>query len=275
MGGPRSPVLPRVKKGWYSFPVYSLLIADDEYEIRNGLANLFPWQDVGFQPAGTAENGKKALEFIENNPVDVLLCDIMMPIMNGIDLAKILHERFPNVKTIFLSGYRDFEYAQQALAYGVKKYVVKPTKYNELFEIFQQLRAELDRERRPDPDAQTGKPEEWLDAGFHDRIIAIINEYVETSYREASLGRAAELVRMSSFYVSKLYKAKTGCNFSWYLLSVKMRKAEELLRDVNRRTSEVSDLLGYGTPKSFTRAFKKFYGRNPRDFRNAQAQAGT
>jgi len=197
----------------------------------------------------------------------------MMPIMNGIDLAKILRERFPGVKIIFLSGYRDFEYAQQALAYGVKKYVVKPTKYDELFEIFGQLRAELDAERRPDSAEDPGKPEEWLDAGFHDRIIAIINEYVESSYKEATLIRAAELVRMSPFYVSKLYKAKTGRNFSWHLLSVKMRKAEELLRDVNRRTSDVSDLLGYGTPKSFARAFKKFYGRNPRDFRNAQAQA--
>ncbi len=251
--------------------MYSLLIADDEYEIRNGLANLFPWQDLGFQPIGTAENGKKALEFIEHHPVDVLLCDIMMPVMTGIDLARILHERYPAIKMIFLSGYRDFEYAQKALSYGVKKYVVKPTKYHELFGIFQQLKAELDNERmEAGPDAPAA-PEEWLDSGFHDRIIAIINDYVEKSYREATLGRAAELVRMSPFYVSKLYKSKTGQNFSWYLLSVKMRKAAEFLRDVDCRTAEISELVGYGTPKSFTRAFKQYYGVNPREFRNAQA----
>lgn len=251
--------------------MYSLLIADDEYEIRNGLANLFPWEDVGFKPVGTAENGKKALEFIEAHPVDVLLCDIMMPVMNGIDLARTLHEDHPAIKTIFLSGYRDFEYAQKALSYGVKKYVVKPTKYNELYEIFLQLKNELDAERRPGSPPSAEKPEEWLDAGFHDRIIAIINEYVENSYKEATLSGAAELVHMSPFYISKLYKWKTGHNFSWYLLSVKMKRAEELLRDVNCRTAEISDMLGYGTPKSFTRAFKKYHGMNPREFRNSQA----
>lgn len=95
--------------------MYRLLIADDEYEIRTGLANYFPWDTVGFEVADLCSNGVEALSFIEKQTVHAVLCDVKMPIMDGLTFAKLLREKYPDVKLVFLSGYKDFEYVRKAL----------------------------------------------------------------------------------------------------------------------------------------------------------------
>lgn len=248
--------------------MYNLLVADDEYEIRTGLCTYFPWNEVGFEVVGQAENGMQALEFLQRNEVHVLLCDIRMPVMTGIDLARELHRRKSRTRVIFLSGYREFEYAQTALSLGVKSYIVKSTKTNELMNVFRSLRDELDMEygkiQPPDRMAAADAAE---DGGYYDRIISIIKQYVEEHYMDAELENAAALVHMNQNYVSRLFKQKTGQNFSDYVLACKMKKAVELLKDPRNRTYEVSEMLGYSNVKNFTRAFRNYYGRSPRAFR--------
>lgn len=107
--------------------MYKILIADDVAEICNGLSLYFPWHEFGFEVAGQAADGAQVMEFIASNPVDVLLCDIKMPVMDGIAVAKELFYRKSPVKIVFISAYKEFEYAKKALAYGVVDYLVKPT----------------------------------------------------------------------------------------------------------------------------------------------------
>ncbi|TDF93773.1 response regulator transcription factor [Paenibacillus piri] len=241
--------------------MYKLLIADDEYEIRNGLSNYFPWGEVGFEVVLLAENGVQAIEYTENHEVDVLLCDIRMPLLTGIDVARELFLKKSPVKVIFLSGYKDFEFAQQALIYGVKNYIVKPTKYDELMNIFMNIREELNQERK-----KSAEPEGCV----ADKVIAVIKKYVLERYRDAALEEAAELVHMSPYYVSKYFKQKTGENFSDFVMSVKMEKAAQFLKEIDYKTYEISDMIGYSNPKNFTRTFKKYFGKSPREFRNAE-----
>ncbi|MCI8623866.1 MAG: response regulator [Provencibacterium sp.] len=212
---------------------------------------------MGFECLGNAENGRRALEFIQTNPVDVILSDIVMPVMNGIELARRLHEQGSGCKLVFLSGHKDFEYAQQALAYGVRYYILKPTRHKEITEIFLKLREELDESRAA---------EEPLHS---DQWVEIASRYIAEHYADASLDTLAELLHMHPFYVSKLFKQKMGRSFSDSLMEAKMRAAARLLANPALKTYEVSDQVGYTSAKNFTRAFKSFYGMTPYDYKNS------
>jgi two-component system, response regulator YesN len=247
--------------------LYKLLIVDDEYEIRIGLSNYFPWNDMGFEVVGQAENGKSALEFITKNDVDIILCDIKMPIMSGIDLAKEIYNNRMNVKVIFLSGYKDFGFAQEAIKYGVKNYIVKPTKYSEIVEVFSGLKNELDKDYLH---SEVEKEMSSNPQGFNleENVIATVKAYVQKDYKDATLEEAAKLAYMNPYYLSKYFKEKTGTNFSDYLIDVKMKKAAELLKNIAYKTYDISEIVGYQNPKNFTRAFKKFFGKSPSEYRH-------
>ncbi len=113
--------------------MYRLLVADDEKKLLSGLCDFYPWKELGFQIVARAENGQEVLEYLSRNPVDVVFTDISMPVMSGMELAEILYREYPEVKVVFLSGYADFKYAQQALKFGVSDYVLKPVKTDVLW----------------------------------------------------------------------------------------------------------------------------------------------
>lgn len=248
--------------------MYKVLIVDDEYEIRKGISNYFPWNETGFEVIGEAENGREALKIIQKKHVDVVLCDIKMPVMTGIQLVQVLYEQHKNVKVVFLSAYKDFEYAKKALVFGVRDYIVKPTKYKDLLNVFIKIKHELDMEQIDNQKNETIKDEDVENLHYHDKVIITIKDIVRNNYQNVTLQDVAEKVNMSTSYLSKYFKMKTGENFSDYLFRVKMEKARELLMDIRYKTYEVSELVGYTSPKNFTRSFKKYYGQNPRDFRN-------
>ena len=102
-----------------------LLIADDEYFIRQRIKKIIPWEKLNLTFAGEAENGQQVIDHLEKEPVDLLLLDIKMPQMNGIETARYIKEHFPSVHMLILSGYNDFEYARTAIRYGEKEYLLK------------------------------------------------------------------------------------------------------------------------------------------------------
>ncbi|MBS4210942.1 MULTISPECIES: response regulator transcription factor [Neobacillus] len=243
--------------------MYQLVIADDEYEIRHGLVNYFPWNELGFEVIGEAANGKEALELVSEGNADVLLCDIQMPIMTGIEVIKEMHEQKSPVLTVFLSGYQEFHYAQSAIKYGVKNYILKPTNFSEITEAFSQIKKELDQ-RIP---ASTQTVSLKLKDDDVDPIINKIKDYVKTNFKNATLDEAAQVVYMNPHYVSKYFKQKTDVNFSDFLFQVKMEEAAKLIKEMKYKTYEVSEMVGYSNAKNFTRAFRKYFGVSPKEYR--------
>lgn len=243
--------------------MYRLLIADDEYEIRNGLCKFFPWDAIGFKVVGQAENGQQALKFIERENVDAILCDIMMPVMTGLELARILHESKSKTKIIFFSGYEDFKYAQKALEYGVNSYILKSTNYNELIRVFSNVKKNLDEDNKLAPHDKMN---------FNERIIYTIKKYVEKHYRDVTLEDLTKLVHMHPDYISKFFKQKTNQNFSDYVIEVRMKKAARLLDDVQYKIYEISNMVGYSNSFNFTRTYKNYFGISPSEYRKRKRQ---
>jgi len=127
--------------------MYKLLIVDDEALVREAIEDQMDWERLGFECIGSCEDGKEALDFINRHTPDVVLTDIGMPFMNGIELTRELSASFPKVKVIIFTGYDDFDFAQQALKLQAVDYILKPVTAAELEQVICKLRSELDSER--------------------------------------------------------------------------------------------------------------------------------
>lgn len=128
-----------------------VLIADDEKIAREGLRDLVDWSELGMEVVFCAVNGEEALEYLLSHPVDILLTDIKMPRMDGLELLQELSERGVSPTTVIFSGFSDFHYAQRAIRYGVLNYLLKPIRMGELTETLRKAADSLRQERGPEP----------------------------------------------------------------------------------------------------------------------------
>jgi two-component system response regulator YesN len=127
--------------------LYKILLVDDEEPIRKGLKFAIDWRSLGYRIADDARNATEALKLLENNQYDVLVSDIRMPKITGLELAEIVKNRYPQIKIIMISGYSYFEYAVTAMKLGVKDYILKPINKEAVIDIFTKLKIELDQKR--------------------------------------------------------------------------------------------------------------------------------
>ncbi|MFY0758775.1 response regulator transcription factor [Metabacillus dongyingensis] len=127
-----------------------ILIVDDEPIICQGLRLTIPWETYGIEVVGEAFDGKQALEYLFQHPIDIVLTDVRMPEMDGIQLAKAIYEQAPQTRVIVISGYEEFEYAREAFRWGVKDYLLKPVDIDELLKILQKLKVDIALEHESD-----------------------------------------------------------------------------------------------------------------------------
>ena len=140
--------------------MYKLIIADDEKIIQEGLAHFVDWEEMGFEVVRTLGDGEEVIEFLESEPVDVVLTDIKMPHATGIDIARYVKEGDIPCKVVFISSHKEFELAHQAIKYGVENYILKPTDYNEVEEVFRKIKKELDT-KAADIEARQKMEKRW------------------------------------------------------------------------------------------------------------------
>ena len=126
--------------------LYRIILVDDEEEVRKSMIKKLDWEAAGFQVVGDAENGQEALEMIEQLEPDVLMTDIRMPYMDGLELVRRIRQKYPSMKVLIFSGFDDFEYAQQAITLNVTEYILKPVNVEELTEILSRVKIKLDQE---------------------------------------------------------------------------------------------------------------------------------
>lgn len=236
--------------------LFKLILADDEAIIRRGLS-LMHWEDMGFQLAETFSDGREVIEYLQHNHADVVLTDIVMPHVSGIEVAKWILENKPETRVVLLSGYAEFSDAQKAIEYHVSRYLLKPTDREELFKQFASIHQELL--------LQNGVPHfEEAESNLQQKVDLYIEKHLQDG---ASLAGAAEFVYMSPAYLSRAFKDETGENYSDYVARKRMDEAKRLLRESNLQIQEISRCIGYTDVRYFTRVFREATGETPSHFR--------
>lgn len=127
--------------------MYKVLLVDDEILIRERISRKIQWRELGYELVGTCENGKEAIAFLEKEEVSLVLTDICMPFVDGLELAKYIHEHKKNTKVSIITGYEEFDYAKKAMEYHVFSYILKPITSAELIDNLLEIRKLLDDEK--------------------------------------------------------------------------------------------------------------------------------
>ena len=130
--------------------MYKVMLVDDEKLILQGVLNIIEWDKLGMEVVHMVENGKQAIDKYKENPVDIIITDIKMPIVTGLELIKAIKEINKKVKFIVLSGYDDFSYAKAAVKYGVENYILKPINEEELEHDLIDIKKKLQYEKEKD-----------------------------------------------------------------------------------------------------------------------------
>ncbi len=128
-------------------PEYKLLLVDDDSIIRDEMRDYVAWEKHGFQFLAGCEDGKQAIDVIEKSRPDVIITDICMPFLDGLELSKYVSERFPKTKIILLTGYDEFNYAQKAVKLNAYDFILKPITPDDLISLLNKLKSDLDREQ--------------------------------------------------------------------------------------------------------------------------------
>ncbi len=242
--------------------MYKAVLVEDEAIIRHGLKQLIEEVIGGFQVVGEASNGKQALELLKGVSPDLLITDIRMNEMNGIEMIKRVRELYPELYILIISGYADFEYAKQAIKYGVGDYLLKPIDRIELTQVLDQFK------RRFKPDEQTLDAEDDPSSSGRHLIRKVKELIIERLDREVSLQYIADQVHLNPQYLSVLFKSETGQNFSDYVTNCRMKKAKQLLIETNLKIYEIAALSGYVSAKHFMAVFKDVVGKTPSQYRD-------
>lgn len=245
-----------------------VLVVDDETFVRRGIVMETDWKSIDCAVVAEASNGIEALEAVHKFSPDLIISDIRMPKMDGIELLKNLREEGNNVHLIFLTAYSEFEYAKQALRYYAFDYLLKPFEDGELEAAVVRAREEIEGIRA------TGKSDKEafiLDAGNSQDKSRYIQEalsYIAENYSnpDISVGDIASAIDISEGHLSHLFKKETEYTVSAYITRYRMRAAMNLLSDVRNRVSEVAEKVGYKDVAYFSSTFKKIVGENPSEY---------
>lgn len=237
----------------------TLLIVDDEPMIADGLYEEFVDNGRWELDVHRVYSGREALELSGRMRIDILISDIRMPGVDGIELLKQVKRKWPSCKVVFLTGYKEFDYAYGALQHGAERYVLKTEGYDKIVEVVEELAAELD------PALRTLRME-----GRSMEIVDKVKSYIEGHLHEdISLVSLAEVVHFNPSYLSRFFKQQTGLNLSDFVQNVKVERAKHMLADPNRRVNEIAEALGYGSSSNFTRSFKRITGLTPQEYRDS------
>ena len=245
-----------------------VMIVDDEKYVRMGIKNETDWALIGCEVVAEASNGIDALEAAEQTRPDLVISDIRMPKMDGLELAEQLMSRFPGIKIIFLTAYDEFEYARQAVRLGASDYLLKPFGEGELEASVQKL-----LHLHPNTPASSKELEEKLvplniGAATDNRYVKAAIDYISEHYNDPdfSIGVLADKIGVSEGYISRLFKSEADTGINNYLIRCRIRKAMDLLKDPLVKVYEVAEKVGYQDIAYFSNTFKKLVGKSPSEY---------
>lgn len=220
--------------------MYKVLLADDEMIDLEGMKRFIPWSELELEVAAAVHNGFDACRVLERQPIDILVTDVHMPSMSGLELARKAQEQAAGIRIVFVSGYQDFHYVKEALTLKAYSYVLKPMDDAELTEVLRRVKEDLDKERAERETAEKyrqlaslvqnentrflGRPQDGISAASLEsadgaRPAAQLQEQMESPPETKPLKYGKLIAQMSDYIQNNLHRSLTlkeaACRFSF------------------------------------------------------------
>ena len=251
----------------------NLLIVDDEMPAIMGILDDVPWDELRFDDIFTANSYAQAVNIFRNHRVDILMCDIEMPMGSGIDLVKWVREHYPYVECIFLTCHADFFFAKEALKLSCLDYLLKPADTQEIVDVLQKARKKIMEENSDTFYKEQGKL--YLNHMKEEQSqpepdsVEEVERYIQTHLSEQfGVEDLAEIAHMSATHLGRLFKKRHGLTLVDYITKQRMEMAKDMLKDKSMSVSMVAAKVGFNNYSYFTRTFGKYTGKSPREYRH-------
>ena len=253
--------------------MYRVLIVEDEDIIRKGIAYTMDWTGMGCTIAGEAANGQEGLEKIKELSPDIVMADIMMPVMDGIEMIRQAKEKY-SFKSIILTSYADFDYAKKAIDLDVSAYLMKPVDEEELKKNVAKIIAEIEKDHQYEQFSAKQNTGTELQEVFikndkdNDYVQHVLDVTKERYADKISIEQFSEELGVSASYLSRKFKEATGTSYLDFLNRYRVSQAIKLLETGTYKVYEVSDMTGFTDYKHFNSVFKRYTNVSPSEFLN-------
>lgn len=240
-----------------------LLIIDDEWTTFEIIKTTINWESLQIIPE-YVDSVVEAVEIIQTDPPDIILTDIVMPDMTGLELVEWIKSNNYLCEIIVLSAYSKFEYAKKAIEMGILGYLLKPIQEKELEELLLKAVKNIHERKKseiPPPLSDV------IDENF---VFSIekAKQYIKNHYTEnIKLEDISQYAAVSKNYFCAVFKKKTGLTIWEYLTNIRMEKAKELILNFPLKNYEIASKIGYDDPAYFGRLFKRYTGFNPSEYK--------
>ena len=243
------------------------MIVDDEPIIVEGLSRSVPWEKWNCEVVATAHDGLEGKAKIEEYSPDIVFMDICMPEMDGLQMIAAIKSQYSDMEISILTGFRDFEFAQQAIRLGVTRFLLKPSNMSEIEEAIETMCKNLKRKNIvSDQESIKAKEHESASGSF---IVKNALQYINKNYNQKlTLSEVAEKTYVSQWHLSKLLNGHTGKSFSELLNHIRIEEAKKLLENPALRIGDISVSVGFLDLAHFSRVFKKQEGISANEYRN-------
>lgn len=247
-----------------------ILIAEDEKMVRYGIHVMIENSEVPFQEIDECHNGKEAVDYLQKYRYDLVLTDIRMPFMDGIELSAWILQNLEQDNRPFIiaiSGYSEFEYAKGMLEAGAISYILKPIDRKEINRALWKAE-EIIRERGGDTPAEVnGNEMTYINRKKMQQAV----DYIRKNYeRPIDMAEVSNQISMNYTMFSSLFKQYTDMNFTAYLRKIRIEKAKKLLRNTDKKLNEVCRSVGFEDASRFTKIFREETGMTPRAYRGKE-----
>lgn len=240
---------------------YNIMLVEDEALLRQSLARHIEALNIGYKVVCQMPDGQSALDALQTRDIHMIITDIRMPVMDGLTLARRVHEQFPHIITLVLTGYADFKYAQEAIRQGVFDYLLKPVDPDALEEALNKASLQLQKYFLLEDDTSlVGKDAE--------QIVEYAVLYMREHYMdEIDFSELSAKMGFSSAYLTKLFNKYKGDTPLKHLTEIRIHEAKHLLLNTNLPIREIGEKVGYPDQFHFSKTFRRLTGQNPTAYR--------
>ncbi|MBN2617848.1 MAG: response regulator [Spirochaetales bacterium] len=252
---------------------YKILIVDDEYLIRELIKRSIDWNKLNCIIVGEASSSIEGLKKVDEYNPDIIISDVCMPIMNGLEFSRIVLSKHPHINIVLLSGHDEFKYVQSALSIGVKEYLLKPLNSQQVINSIEKLKNNINKARKTLLDLQ--QLELYKNEAYYNNessnLVCNIKKYIEKNISDPNLTLVsiANEFGMNHSYLSRKFSQESNFTIVEFISKCRVNLAKKLILTTDLRSYEICDQIGISDPHYFSLFFKKHTGVSITEFKKS------